>query len=315
MKKLLLFVTALFMTGILMAQINVTFNIDVTGAEGFDPATHDVYLAGDFAGWTTPGEDSTYLFTTADDIIYTLILPVDSSRIQFKYFFVEPGSPTWDNGEWTGTDNRHHLIVEEITFDHVWGDRPVVFTFNVDMSTADPFDPATNDVYMAGDLISGWMEPGTASDYKLEPVAGKEMMYTLSLPLYIGEHLYKYFLVIDNEPSWNNGEWEGDPNRMVAVDTIITEVSNVWGVIDGINNFSAKVTFTMFPNPVENVLHLTDLNGATKVEIYNVVGKLVHSVELFSNEVSINTQEYNSGVYFVTVHSNSGVQSTKFLKK
>ncbi len=28
-----------------------------------------------------------------------------------------------------------------------------------------------------------------------------------------GEILYKYFRVINGEASWDNDEWEGDPNR------------------------------------------------------------------------------------------------------
>jgi len=33
----------------------VTFNVDLTGVEGFDPADHEVWIAGNFLGWNEPG--------------------------------------------------------------------------------------------------------------------------------------------------------------------------------------------------------------------------------------------------------------------
>ncbi len=132
----------LFLGTFLMAQFNVTFNVDMTGAEGFDPATHDVYLSGDFAGWAEPGTDPTYMFTTADDILFTLTVPADSGWIAYKYFYVETGTTSWDLGEWTGDPNRTALIMGETTLDNVWANMPYWVDFNVDMTDADPFNPA-----------------------------------------------------------------------------------------------------------------------------------------------------------------------------
>ncbi len=52
-------------------------------------------------------------------------------------------------------------------------------------------------------------------------------VYSITMPLEAGEYDYKYFVVGD-EPSWDMGEWAGDPNRSVLVEEDVT-VSEVWG--------------------------------------------------------------------------------------
>ncbi|MCB2218868.1 MAG: T9SS type A sorting domain-containing protein [Bacteroidetes bacterium] len=300
---------------------NVTLNLNMEGAIGynsmvvFDPELHDVFVAGDPWGWPQPGTDPSLMLTSEDGINYTGTFFIEDGRWQWKYFFVPKGESSWDHGEWDGTENRHHIIMGEVTLDQVWGDKPVDFTFNVDMENADPFDPATDDVYIAGELLSDWNQPGTVEDYKLEPVEGKAMMYTITLPLYIGEHQYKYFRVINEEPSWDNGEWEGGDNRMVAVDTNMVEVFDVWGSPEAIFEYQ-PITFNMYPNPAGNQLTIDKLDAANMIEVYNVIGEKVISLDNIQNEkVTINTSELTEGVYLITVYTEKGVQSTKFLKK
>jgi hypothetical protein len=313
MKKLLLSLTALIFAGIAVCQFNVTFNVDMTNATGFDPLSHEVYLSGDFAGWVQPGSDPTLKFADAGSSIYTLILPIDSGRIQYKFFFCAIGTPSWDNGEWTGTDNRHRIITADATLDNVWGDRPGVVTFNVDMNYADPFDPVTDEVYMAGTLLSDWNQPGTISDYKMAPSTGDALVYTLDLPLSPGEHLYKYFLVISGAPSWDNGEWAGEPNRSVTVDTTMI-VDDLWGSPAGIPSHFENVSFSIFPNPVNNVMTIENLKNADRIEISNICGEIVKSLVVKSSSVTVNLSDLKSGMYFVIVYDNGKIESTKFLK-
>jgi hypothetical protein len=298
---------------------NVTLNIDMTDAIGynslvvFDPELHDVFVAGDPWGWPQPGSDPSLMLTSEDGVNYTGSFMIEDGRWQWKYFFVPKGEASWDHGEWDGTENRHHIIMGEMTFDQVWGDKPVDFTFNVDMEDADPFDPATDDVYIAGELLSVWNQPGTVEDYKMEPVEGKAMMYTITLPLYIGDHAYKYFRVVNGEPSWDNGEPIPE-DRVTAVDTNMTETMDVWGSLASINDYTV-VTFSMYPNPVDDVLTIDQLVEAEKIEIYNLAGTKVRTIEAVSApSVRINTSELPAGMYMITVYHNNEVQATKFLK-
>jgi hypothetical protein len=306
---------------IMIEEGNVTLNLNMEGAIGynsmvvFDPELHDVFVAGDPWGWPQPGSDPSLMLTSEDGIHYTGSFLIDDGRWQWKYFFVPKGESSWDHGEWDGTENRHHIIMGEATFDHVWGTKPVEFTFNVDMENADPFDPATDDVYIAGELLSNWNQPGTVEDYKLEPVDGKAMMYSITLPLYIGEHQYKYFRVINEEPSWDNGEWEGGDNRMVAVDTNNVEVFDIWGSPEAIFEYQ-PITFNMYPNPAGSQLTLDKLEDVNLIEVYNVVGEKVISLNNIQTEkVTLDTSKLSEGVYLITVYNNRTYQSTKFLKK
>ena len=253
------------------------------------------------------------MFTTADDVLYTLTVPVDSGWIAFKYFYVETGTSTWNNDEWSGDPNRTALIMGETTLDNVWGNMPYWVTFNVDMTEADPFDPATDDVYIGGSLAQGWATPGSIPEFMMTPDAANEI-YSIGLLLYPGDYMYKFFRIIDGVPSWDNGEWDGDPNREVTVDTVMT-VDKTWGLLSGIGNQYVEATFSMYPNPTENILNVEQIDGANLIEVYNVVGARVLTIDnITTGNVQISTSKLNTGVYFLNVHSQNGVQTAKFLK-
>ncbi|NOX87208.1 MAG: T9SS type A sorting domain-containing protein [Chlorobi bacterium] len=294
----------------------VTFNVDMTNADPFDPATDDVYISGSFAGWAQPGSDTNYMMKPTEDnpMIYSITLQADSGLIMWKYFRVIDDTPSWDNGEWNGDPNRITiLIADSLTFDNVWANKPYFVTFNVDMSNADPFDPNTDDVYIAGSMAA-WQQPGTIPELKLVPSPDNTMVYTITLLMYRGEYQYKYFRVIDGAPSWDNGEWNGEPNRLVTVDTSMV-VNDVWADINaGIFDRKAEFTYDMYPNPVTNTLTLSGINDVNKIEIFDVRGKVVRSIEVNSEKVSVNLSDLQSGVYIISLRNSSGIQTTKFIK-
>ena len=325
MKKLLLFTVALFLMGGLMAQFTVTFNVDLNDVEGFNADTTEVFMAGDFLGWNTPGSNPDYKMTatTEDPLIYTLDFefPGGDTTLQYKYFFVYNGQESWDFGEWTGTDNRIISVRETIALSDVWGDRPSVVTLNVDMTDAEAFDPATDEIFLAGtvNIPHGWVTPGEMMNMKLQPVEAGSMMYTTNLSLYNGDYEYKYFKVINGEASWDGGEWEGGDNRALSVDTTAT-VDNKWGdPTFGINDINAGPIVSLFPNPCQSEITVSffeNTNDINKVEVYNVTGALVQTIDSFTSQmVTISTANLTSGVYFVAVHNQQGIQTAKFIKE
>ncbi|MBC8319987.1 MAG: T9SS type A sorting domain-containing protein [Bacteroidetes bacterium] len=213
-------------------QYTINFTVDMTLADPFDPATDEVYMSGNFAGWAQPGSDVTYKMAPLDvgSMFYTLTVTIDSGEVQYKYFRVIDGAASWDNGEWTGDPNRKVYLTGDFTFENVWANKPHDITFNVDMTDADPFDPATDAIYIAGSLANGWAQPGTMTSYMMTTT--DDINYTITLLLYPGDYMYKYFRVIDGVASWDNGEWNGDPNREVTVDTMAAVINNVWGDIN-----------------------------------------------------------------------------------
>jgi len=101
-------------------------------------------------------------------------------------------------------------------------------TFNVDMTDVSSFNPESDDVYIAGSF-AGWVQPGTNQNLKMLPTEADSMIYTITLALEAGTYEYKYFRVIDDNPSWDNDEWPGDPNRVITV-TEDKVVNDIWGV-------------------------------------------------------------------------------------
>ncbi|MCF8367360.1 MAG: PKD domain-containing protein [Bacteroidales bacterium] len=107
---------------------------------------------------------------------------------------------------------------------------PSDVTFNVDMTYANEFNPETDDVYIAGDF-AGWVQPGQDTNLRMTPNQENPMIYTLTVPgIEAGMIVYKYFRVINDFPSWNWGEWEGDPNREVTVYQNMV-IDDIWALI------------------------------------------------------------------------------------
>lgn len=75
-----------------------------------------------------------------------------------------------------------------------------------------------------------------------------------------------------------------------------------------------KTGFTIAPNPVANTFTINSIDGLeiAKIEIFNSFGQRVKSVNL--KETLIEVSELNSGVYFISVTSNKGIEKQKFLK-
>jgi len=307
-----------------MAQFNVTMSVDMTNAT-FDPATQEVYVSGNVFDWAEPGSNPALVLTVdeANPMIYTLTTEMaEAGEILYKYAIIETGTPSWENGEWDGDPNRKIYPVGEGTVNDVYGDKPMAVTFSADMTDVEGFDPATTDVYMAGTVntINNWQEPGSDPSLMMMAPAGEEMIYTLELMLNAGSYLYKNFIVETGTTSWDGGEWTGDPNREAVVDTLHTEFATVFGEQPaGIYNAGENLIASMFPNPCQSAINITfinNVNDITMVEVYNIVGSVVQTIEgLSSQSVTINTEDFTSGVYFVAVHNEQGIQTAKFVKE
>lgn len=73
--------------------------------------------------------------------------------------------------------------------------------------------------------------------------------------------------------------------------------------------------FTLYPNPVKDVLNFQSKDNTTinSIEIYNALGQIVLAVP---NAVSIvDVSSLQSGNYFVKVNTDLGVSNTKFIKE
>ncbi len=108
-------------------------------------------------------------------------------------------------------------------------------------------------------------------------------------------------------------KYTGDDNNS---ETTTIQVDNV--VVDGTVGIGQVATseLSIFPNPAGKVLNVEAGNNLTSVEILNVIGQTVMTVEPGTAATTINTESLNKGAYFVRttdVNGNNGI--AKFIKE
>jgi Leucine-rich repeat (LRR) protein len=83
----------------------------------------------------------------------------------------------------------------------------------------------------------------------------------------------------------------------------------------GINEINAS-NISIQPNPFNNELKITldkSYNGV--LEVYNTIGEIITSEKLQSRNVTLNTSNWNAGVYILKVATNAGVVVKKVIKR
>lgn len=71
----------------------------------------------------------------------------------------------------------------------------------------------------------------------------------------------------------------------------------------------------VYPNPVKDMLTLTNTSEITEVKVYNMIGQLVISKKLNASEAQISMAGLNAGAYIVNITSGDAVKSVKVIKE
>ena len=101
-----------------------------------------------------------------------------------------------------------------------------------------------------------------------------------------------------------------DYNFPIITNTFTTTIAAL-----KVTDFDFGTHFTLYPNPVKDVLNFQSKNNVTinSIEIYNTLGQVVLAVP---NAVStVDVSSLQSGNYFVKVNTDLGVSNTKFIKE
>lgn len=116
-------------------------------------------------------------------------------------------------------------------------------------------------------------------------------------------------LVVGNTFS-NNANIYFDYNFPITTNTFTTTIAAL-----KVTDFDFGTHFTLYPNPVKNVLNLQskDNTKVNSIEIYNTLGQVVLAVPNAISSVDVSSLE--SGNYFVKVNADLGVSNTKFIKE
>jgi hypothetical protein len=101
-----------------------------------------------------------------------------------------------------------------------------------------------------------------------------------------------------------------DYNFPITTNTYTTTIQAL-----SIQDFDFNSKFTLYPNPVQDVLHFNSKDNLEiqSVEIYNMLGQIVISVP--NSTTSIDVSSLISGNYFIKVNTEQGISNTKFIKE
>ena len=83
---------------------------------------------------------------------------------------------------------------------------------------------------------------------------------------------------------------------------------------EGVDEQSGNKTL-IYPNPVNDKLTIEAEQALGTVEIYNLMGALVHSQKDCANKVEINTSDLPTGIYFIRMTNDKTSEARRFVKE
>jgi uncharacterized protein (TIGR02145 family) len=79
-------------------------------------------------------------------------------------------------------------------------------------------------------------------------------------------------------------------------------------------NSQSKSTFNIYPNPTNNFVNITSQDLPCEYIIYENSGKKLNSGIINAENTSINVSELQSGIYFITISTETKSKTLKFIK-
>jgi len=103
-----------------------------------------------------------------------------------------------------------------------------------------------------------------------------------------------------------SNEGTGESNRYYVDDVIYSDLLDV-------NDFSAD-SFSVYPNPVQDVLNIKSAVSVDKVVVYDILGKVVLQENPGKISPAINMSNLSSGAYMVNVTIGNASKTVKVIK-
>ena len=120
-------------------------------------------------------------------------------------------------------------------------------TFNVTAPPDSIFNSSTQSLYVSG-TIADWAQPGSDTAYRMTPNSDSTAYSLVVTGVANGEIQYKYFIITGTTPDWNNGEWNGDPNRRAVAAGNLT-LNDTWA------EQPFQVTFQVNVTPIADTVN------------------------------------------------------------
>ena len=235
MRKSILLFSLLLISGVfLQAQtVDVTFQVDMSvpiATGTFVPGTNQTELRGSFDGWGA----GLVLSDGDNDSVYTGTVTGQPQATDIFYKFYHTGN----SGTWESDPNRQMNTgtSSTVTLDPSFFNDKTPYTgitssvnFSVDMQlpAQGDFDPATDNVFIAGNFTD-WQNAAL----EMEDPDG-DSIYTITVSDFTSGDLAIYKFVW-SETTAPNGNWESPAEG----DDIMTNGNRIYGVHDGSNEVS-----------------------------------------------------------------------------
>jgi len=132
--------------------------------------------------------------------------------------------------------------------------------------------------------------------------------------------------VADNDGAGRDGQFAWDPDNVVPGTEAGTTEDNGWkdtrvfGIIhllaapDAVKPVENSV-FGVYPNPATSEVNFTNLNGVTSIELVNLIGQIVKTVDVSAADLSLNVSDVASGNYIVKIITNNSITTQQLIIK
>ena len=71
----------------------------------------------------------------------------------------------------------------------------------------------------------------------------------------------------------------------------------------------------VYPIPTEEILNIDSFSLIEKIEVYNLLGKMIYTLTPDHNQVKLNLSKFNSGLYSIKLYCQNSIEIMKFIKK
>ena len=180
--------------------------------------------------------------------------------------------------------------------------------FNSDLAVEDVDNPGSQlqftivDECDHGFISRNGVELAIGDHFTMTDIHLAKIAYTNTNP----DAVYDYFTFVVED---GTGGWLGTPRLNIVIDE---------NAVTSVKDKAPENSIFLSPNPASNLLNVNfqrPLSGESKAFFFDVQGRMIASQNILLGErhLQIALDDFNSGVYFITVSTPEGVLAKKFV--
>ncbi|HOK37623.1 MAG TPA: T9SS type A sorting domain-containing protein [Bacteroidales bacterium] len=125
---------------------------------------------------------------------------------------------------------------------------------------------------------------------------------------------YNHSFELEIGPSYNvdNCELVAFVQNMNTAEIMQADTKKLFSTtnLNQINSISS-----IYPNPASDILNIFSKEIISNIEISNICGQIVKSIDLSDNSIIVNISELEAGIYFIKINKNGNIEIQKFIKQ